>query len=77
MWGKIKNVMLPIIFLAVMSLAIRSLLAGSFVVDSAVGLAATLLFMFLLYCWQGLMTPEQFMEHLVTGMANTTLPIVR
>ncbi len=76
MWGKIKNVMLPIIFLAVMSLAIRSLLAGSFVVDSAVGLAATLLFMFLLYCWQGLMTPEQFMEHLVTGMANTTLPIV-
>lgn len=75
-WGKIKNVMLPIAFLAVMSLAIRSLLAGSFVVDSAVGLTATLLFMFLLYCWQGLMTPEQFMEHLVTGMANTTLPIV-
>jgi len=75
-WGKIRNVMLPIAFLAVMSLAIRSLLAGSFVVDSAVGLTATLLFMFLLYCWQGLMTPEQFMEHLVTGMANTTLPIV-
>lgn len=76
MWGKIKNVMLPILFLAVMSLAVRSLLAGSFVVDSAVGLAATLLFMFLFYCWQGLMTPEQFVENLITGMANTTLPIV-
>ena len=76
MWGKIKNVMLPIAFLAVASLAVRSVLAGSFVVDSAAGLAATLLFMFLLYCWQGLMTPEQFMEHLVNGMANTTLPIV-
>ena len=75
-WGKIKNVMLPILFLAVMSLVIRSLLAGSFVVDSAVGLTATLIFMFLLYCWQGLMTPEQYMEHLVTGIANTTLPIV-
>lgn len=76
LWGKIRNVMLPIVVLAVMSLAVRSLFAGSFVVDSAVGLTATVLFMFLLYCWQGLMTPEQFMEHLVTGMANTTLPIV-
>lgn len=76
LWGKIKNVMLPIVVLAVMSLAFRSLLAKSFVVDSAVGLAATLLFMFLFYCWQGLMTPEQFMENLVTGIANTTLPIV-
>ena len=75
MWGKIKNVMLPIAALAVTSLAIRSILAGSFVVDSAVGLTATLGFMFLLYCWQGLMTPEKFMEHLVTGVANTALPI--
>ena len=75
MWGKIKNVMLPIAVLAVTSLAIRSILARSFVVDSAVGLTATLVFMFLLYCWQGLMTPEQFMEHLITGMASTLLPI--
>lgn len=76
LWGKLKNVMLPIVVLAVMSLAVRSLLAKSFVVDSAVGLAATLLFMFLFYCWQGLMTPEQFMENLISGIANTTLPIV-
>ena len=76
MWGKIYNIMLPILVLAVSSLAIRSVIAGSFVLDSACGLVATLLFMFLLYCAQGLMSPEQFMEHLVTGMANTTLPIV-
>lgn len=76
MWGKIYNIMLPILALAIASLAIRSVIAGSFVVDSACGLVATLLFMFLLYCAQGLMTPEQFMEHLVVGMANTTLPIV-
>ncbi|MCR5685847.1 MAG: cyclic nucleotide-binding domain-containing protein [Lachnospiraceae bacterium] len=76
MWGKIYNIMLPILVLAISSLAVRSILAGRFIVDSACGLVVTLLFMFLLYCAQGLMTPEQFMEHLVTGIANTTLPII-
>lgn len=76
MWGKIANIMLPILVLAVSSLAVRSIIAGSFVVDSACGLVVTLLFMFLWYCAQGLFTAEQFMEHLIVGMANTTLPIV-
>ena len=76
MWGKIYNILLPILVLAISSLAIRSIIAGSFVVDSACGLVATLIFMFFLYCAQGLMSPEQFMEHMITGMANTTLPIV-
>ncbi|MCR5329892.1 MAG: cyclic nucleotide-binding domain-containing protein [Lachnospiraceae bacterium] len=76
MWGKMSNVMLPIAALAVTSLGVRSFFAGGFIVDSAVGLTATLLFMFLLYCAQGLLTPEQFMEHLITGIANSALPIV-
>ena len=73
MWGKIMNIMLPILVLAVSSIVISSIIGKSFMVDSAVGLVATLIFMFFLYCWQGLMTPEQFVEHLVVGIANSTL----
>ena len=75
-WGKAVNVLLPIIVLAVTALAIRSILNGSFIVDSACGLVAALLVTFVLYCAQGLMSPEQYMEHLITGIANATLPIL-
>ena len=75
-WGKAVNVLLPIIVLAVTALAIRSILNGSFIVDSACGLVAALLVTFVLYCAQGLMSPEQYMEHLITGIANSTLPIL-
>ena len=76
MWGKMSNVMLPIAFLAVASLAIGSIYSGGFIVDSAVGLIATLMFMFILYCAQGLTSPEQFIEHTITGIANSALPII-
>ena len=75
-WGKAVNVLLPIIVLAVTALAIRSLLNGSFIVDSACGLVAAFLVTFVLYCAQGLMSPEQFMEHLINGIADSTLPII-
>lgn len=75
-WGRKLNVILPIIVLAVSSLAIRSLINKSFITDSAVGLLAALAFMFLLYCFRRIMTPEQFMEHLIDGIAESTLPIV-
>lgn len=76
MWGKISNILLPILVLAVSSLVIRSVISRSFMVDSAAGLVATLTFMFILYCWQGLLTPEQFAEHLIVGIANSTLPVL-
>lgn len=75
-WGKITNVMLPIAVLAVSSLAVRSFVTKSFVVDSAVGLMVTLAFMFLMYCFREIMSPEQFMEHLVDGISGVTLPII-
>ncbi|MCR5094895.1 MAG: cyclic nucleotide-binding domain-containing protein [Lachnospiraceae bacterium] len=75
-WGKKTNVLLPILVMAVASLAIRSVLTKSFVTDSAVGLLVALAFMFLLYCFRGVMTPEQFMEHLVAGIAESALPII-
>jgi Na+/H+ antiporter NhaC len=68
--------MLPILVLAVASFAVRSALTKSFVVDSAVGLMIALAFMFLLYTFRGVMSQEQFVERLVDGMADATLPIV-
>jgi len=75
-WGKIANLLLPVAVLAVSALLIRSVRAGGFVLDSACGLVATLVFMFFLYCAQGLMSPEQFVEHLVSGMQSMVLPIL-
>ena len=75
-WGRKLNVILPIIVLAVSSLAIRSMINKSFMTDSAVGLMAALAFMFLLYCFRRIMTPEQFMEHLIDGISDSTLPII-
>lgn len=75
-WGKKTNVILPIAVFAVASLATRSIITKSFITDSAVGLLTALAFMFLLYCFQGIITPEQFMEHLVKGISESSLPIV-
>jgi len=75
-WGKKINVILPILVMAVSSIAVRSLINKSLVTDSAVGLMVALAFMFLLYCFEKVMTPEQFMEHLIEGMSGSTLPII-
>lgn len=75
-WGKKTNVILPIIVMAVSSVAVRSYVTKSLVTDSAVGLMVALAFMFLLYCFEKIMTPEQFMEHLIDGIADSTLPII-
>ena len=75
-WGRISNVILPVIVLAVSSLTFRSIAGKSFITDSAVGLLATLSFMFLLYGLRKTMTPEQFMQHLVEGISETTVPII-
>lgn len=75
-WGKLVNLILPVVVLAAASLLLRSLHAGSFMLDSACGLVAALLFMFFLYCAQGLMSPEQFADHLLSGIQSMGLPIL-
>ena len=75
-WGKVSNVMLPILVMIVASVLFRSFLNNSFVLDSAVGLTATLVFMFILYTFRGVMSPEQFVEHMIDGIANTVPAIV-
>ena len=75
-WGRIANLLLPVAVLALASLAVRSLWSGSLLLDSACGLVAALIFMFFLYCAQGLMSPEQFAENLVSGIQSMALPIL-
>ncbi|MBP5166674.1 MAG: cyclic nucleotide-binding domain-containing protein [Oscillospiraceae bacterium] len=75
-WGRISNLLIPIAVLALSSVAVRSIVSGSFVVDSACGLMLTLIVMFFLYCSQKLMSPEQFAEQLLNGIESMTLPIV-
>ncbi len=75
-WGKISNVMLPILVLVVSSVAVRSFINESFVLDSAVGLVMTLAFMFILYIARGLMPPEEFIEHMLDGIADTVPAII-
>ncbi|MBE7003381.1 MAG: cyclic nucleotide-binding domain-containing protein [Ruminococcaceae bacterium] len=75
-WGRLRNLLLPVLALGVASVTLRSLRSGSVVLDSACGLVATLVFMFFLYCAQGLMSPETFLEHMVSGMQSMLLPII-
>ena len=74
--GRVVNLLLPIGVLALASLLLGSVSAGSFAMNSAIGLTATLAVMFLLYCSQRLMSPEAFSEYLVKGMQGMLLPIV-
>ena len=75
-WGKPWNLLAVILVLAASSLLVRLIFGGSFALDSACGLVFTLIFMFFLYCVQGLMTPEEFSEHLIAGIQSMALPIV-
>lgn len=75
-WGRVWNLLLPVVFLALSSFLLRSIFDHSFSVDIACGLVATLLFMFVLYCAQGLMSPEQFLDHMISGIQGMVLPNV-
>lgn len=75
-WGRISNVIIPIIIFAICSFTIRSFRAGALKSDSVVGLMAALVFMFLLYCFKKIMTPKQFNDILVDGIADSILPVI-
>ncbi len=75
-WGRIWNLLLPVVFLALSTLLLRLIFSHTLLIDSACGLVATLIFMFVLYCSQGLMSPEQFWEHLISGVQDMVLPII-
>lgn len=76
MWGRLRNIMLPILVLAITSMLMRSLTEGSFMLDSGVGLLVTIVFMYFLYSAQRLMSPDQFIGHVIHGMEGVLMPIV-
>ncbi len=73
-WGRIINLIIPVIVLAVTSITLRSIAYRSFTVDCTYGLTASILVMFFLYCGQRLMSPDQFVDHMITGIQSMILP---
>ena len=75
-WGRIRNLVLPILVYTVTSFVLRSVNVGSFAVDSACGLLAAMVFMFFFYGAQGLMSPDRFIDCAVNGIREVILPII-
>ena len=75
-WGRAWNVLLPILFLGVSAVSFRSFGSGRVMLDSACALSATVAFQFFLYGFQELLSPEEFLDHLCSGIAGSSLPVV-
>jgi hypothetical protein len=74
--GKVMNLILPILVLIGSSILIGTLESGVLSVNVLYGLVITLMFTFLLYCFQRYMSPEQFFNNLVYGFETMLAPVV-
>jgi Na+/H+ antiporter NhaC len=74
--GRLINLILPLIVLIVSSVGIESFLSGSLRINLSYGLILTLGFVFVLYCFQQYMTPEQFFNHFIYGIESMLVPIL-
>lgn len=73
---KLYNFYLPILFLIISSLVFGYITNGSFGVEMKLGILSTLVFMFILYIPQRIMTPEDFAESIVSGIKNMLFPVL-
>ncbi|MDR1905152.1 MAG: cyclic nucleotide-binding domain-containing protein [Treponema sp.] len=74
--GRLLNLVLPILVLILSSVIAGSIESGGFSVNVLYGMLVTLIFMFILYCFQQYMTPEQFFQNILFGIENMLAPIV-
>jgi Na+/H+ antiporter NhaC len=74
--GKVMNLILPILVLIGSSIVIGTMETGALSVNVLYGMLVTLLFMFLLYCSQRYMSPEQFFNNLIFGFESMLGPVV-
>jgi Na+/H+ antiporter NhaC len=74
--GKVANLILPILVLIGSSILIGTLESGALGVNVLYGLLITLIFTFVLYCFQRYMSPEQFFNNVVFGIESMLAPIV-
>lgn len=76
-YGSLHNLLIPLIVMVVFSVTLGTVQAGGhFALNAAEGLAVTLVCMFFLYCGERLMTPEKFLDCVISGIQNTILPIL-
>ena len=74
--GRLLNLILPVLILIVSSIAAGTLKAGSFEIDVLYGMIITMIFIFLFYCFQRYMTPEQFFKNMVFGIESMIAPVI-
>ncbi|MDR2551971.1 MAG: cyclic nucleotide-binding domain-containing protein [Treponema sp.] len=74
--GRVVNLLLPVLVLIFSSILTGSLGEGKFHVNVLYGMVITLIFAFLLYCFQRYLTPEQFFKNMVYGIEGMMAPIV-
>ena len=75
-YGHPGNLLMPLAVTVTVSALAGTMRTGAFALDAAAGLTAALLFMFVSYVGQRLMTPERFLDCAVEGMQSTVLPIL-
>ena len=76
MRGNIINLFFPIFFLIAASITCGTLVTGSFSINIGYGLIITLVIMFIFYCFQRLMTPEEFFDNIITGAESMLVPVL-
>jgi Na+/H+ antiporter NhaC len=74
--GRLINLVLPVIVLIIASAGIETFISGSPKINLTFGILVTLGFVFLLYCFQQYMTPEQFFNHFIYGIESMLVPIL-
>ena len=74
--GRVINLVLPVAVLIAASIIAGTLETGTFGVNVLSGLVITLIFTFILYCFQEYMTPEQYFKHIIYGFESMLAPIV-
>ena len=74
--GLLVNLFLPVAIFIVSSIITGTLASGTFRVNVLYGLLITLIFVFLLYCFQQYMTPDQFFKHLIYGIEDMIAPVI-
>jgi Na+/H+ antiporter NhaC len=70
------NLVLPILVLFVSSIIAGTLQNGTLSVNVLYGMLITLIFTFLLYCFQRYMSPEQFFNNIIFGVESMLAPII-
>jgi Na+/H+ antiporter NhaC len=74
--GSLTNLLLPLFVLPAASVTAGTVSKGVLSVNIGAGLLITLLVMFVMYCFQRLMTPEEFFDNIIVGVEHVLVPIL-